>query len=117
MELFDGLKGYYNDLYNADTAIIKKMTHENKMKNMMTQIESVKRQIKTDAKSEMTKMFFPTPDDVFDEDVEFQNFHQGLMSGFLIKQASLLDYQNRWIIGKALTTADVGKDFVLRIVN
>lgn len=116
-EKIQTLKTTYNDLWVTDTTELYKKKPEEKMTWMMNQINEIKRQIKDEARSEMIKMFFPTPNDVFDENSEFHNFHHGLMPGFLIKQASLLDYQNRWIIGKALTTADVGKDFVLRIIN
>jgi len=112
------LKGNYNDLWlEGGNPVQFNKKPEEKMAYMMTQIIEIKRQIKDEAREEMIKMFFPTPDDIIDENPEFHNFHHGLMPGFLIKQASLLDYQNRWIIGKALTTADVGKDFVLRIIN
>ena len=111
------LKDNYDGLYNGKEKALNDLSPENKMGYMMSQINETKRQIKEEARGDMIKMFFPTPDDVFNESSEFHNFHHGLMPGFLIKQASLLDYQNRWIIGKALTTADVGKDFVLRIIN
>jgi hypothetical protein len=116
MESIEDLGNTYDLLFQG--ADKYNLTPEGKMTYMMGQINEIKRQLKADgSREEMIKMFFPTPDDVFDENSEFHNFHHGLMPGFLIKQASLLDYQNRWIIGKALTTADVGKDFVLRIIN
>jgi hypothetical protein len=112
------LRANYDDLWvNAEAKLFEK-TDEDKMSYMMLQINQAKTDLKDEKiRNEMIKIFFPTPDDVLDEDSEFHNFHHGLMPGFLTKQAELINYQNRWIMGKALTTADVGKDFVLRIIN